>query len=54
MYKIERFTTNIPYDISEAKSGTSDRIFAIKTAAVTQEFAIYTQTKQHHKNKVNV
>jgi hypothetical protein len=32
---------NLPSDISEAKSVTSERIFAISTAAVTQELATY-------------
>lgn len=34
-------TKNLPCDISDAKSATSDRIFAIKIVAVTQGVAIY-------------
>ena len=34
-----RNINNLPCEISEAKSDTSERIFAISTAAVTQELA---------------
>jgi DNA repair exonuclease SbcCD ATPase subunit len=34
-----RNINNLPCDISEAKSDTSERIFATSTAAVTQELA---------------
>jgi hypothetical protein len=34
-----RNINNLPCEISEAESDTSERIFAISTAAVTQELA---------------
>lgn len=35
------YLNSLPCDSSEARVGTSDRIFATRTAAVTQEFATY-------------
>jgi hypothetical protein len=36
----------LPCDISEAQSATSDKIFAIRTAAVTQQFPTCTRYDQ--------
>lgn len=41
--KEKRNINNLPCDISEARFGSSERMFAIRTPAVTQEFATYTR-----------
>lgn len=44
---------NLPSDSSEAKSVTSERIFAISTAAVTQELATYKRSIDQLKGPYN-
>lgn len=44
---------NLPSDSSEAKSVTSERIFAISTAAVTQELATYKRSIDQLKGPFN-